>query len=224
MMNMRLVEERDLSTPARVRRAAIHRFARDGFGASLRTIADDAGVTAGRIVQLFGSKAGLRHACDEEVFRTIRDSKIEAIGAHGDATALFAQLATMPAFAPLVAYVARSVQAGGDRARGFVDHMVDDAVEYLGTAVADGTIVASRDERARARYLVETSLAHLALRLSIAGPLGHAQLLEFLEAHVATVALPALELYSQGLFTDRRMLDTYLLYVGDPPAGSPPPA
>ncbi len=29
--------------------------------------------------------------------------------------------------------------------------------------------------------------------------------------------LPTLELFTEGLLTSRRMLDDYLLYVGDPP-------
>ena len=33
------------------------------------------------------------------------------------------------------------------------------------------------------------------------------------------ITLPALELFSEGLFVDRQMLDDYLMYVCDPPAG-----
>ncbi|GAA3114282.1 protein involved in sex pheromone biosynthesis [Kribbella aluminosa] len=33
------------------------------------------------------------------------------------------------------------------------------------------------------------------------------------------ITLPALELFSEGLFVERSMLDEYLMYVCDPPAG-----
>ena len=54
--------ESDLTAVARIRNAALLRFARDGFGVGLRTIAADAGVTAGLIAHHFGSKDGLRRA------------------------------------------------------------------------------------------------------------------------------------------------------------------
>ena len=33
------------------------------------------------------------------------------------------------------------------------------------------------------------------------------------------ITLPALELFTEGLFVDRTMLDEYLMYVPDPPDG-----
>ena len=44
----------DLTAAARIRNAALRRFARDGFGVGLRAIAADAGVTAGLITHHFG--------------------------------------------------------------------------------------------------------------------------------------------------------------------------
>ncbi len=59
----------DLSTPARIRDAALARFGTDGFAAtSVRTIASDAGVSPALILHHFGSKDGLREACDGHVF------------------------------------------------------------------------------------------------------------------------------------------------------------
>jgi hypothetical protein len=40
--------------------------------------------------------------------------------------------------------------------------------------------------------------------------------------YVEDLALPALELFSQGLLVDRSMLDEYLMYVPDPPAAAEP--
>lgn len=213
---MRL-EPSDLSTRSRVREAAIAVFGREGLHAPLRSVAAEAGLTAGRIVQLFGSKDALQRHCDEHVFSVIRTTKRDAmVNGAGSASAL-GRLAMLDEYVPYVAYVARSVQAGGQHAREFIDHMVDDALAYITDAVVAGTVVPSRDERARVRYLTESSLGHLALRLSLDSPQSAEELSSCLRRHLDGVMLPALELYTQGFLTDRRMLDSYLLYVGDPP-------
>jgi AcrR family transcriptional regulator len=207
----------DDSTRVRVRAAAVAVFGRDGLGASLRSIAADAGLTAGRIVQLFGSKEELRRECDEHVFAVIREVKRDAmVRAHGSAATL-EHLVMIDEYVPYVAYVARSVHAGGEQARAFIEHMVEDALDYVGDAVAAGTLLPSRDERARVRYLTESSLGHLALRLSLDAPQSAEELRSSMRAHIDDIVLPALELYTQGFLADRRMLDAYLLYVGDPP-------
>src|SRR3712207_8086528 len=46
----------DLTGRARIRDAAIRRFAVDGFGTSVRAIAADAGVSPGLVIHHFGSK------------------------------------------------------------------------------------------------------------------------------------------------------------------------
>lgn len=213
---MRL-EVPDGDTRARVRASAIAVFGREGLGASLRTIAADAGLTAGRVVQLFGSKEELRRACDDHVFGVIREVKREAMVRSPGAATTLEQLAMLDEYVPYVAYVARSIQAGGEQARAFIEHMVEDAVEYVTDAVAAGTLLPSRDERARVRYLTEISLGHLALRLSLDAPESDEDLRSSLRRHIDGILLPALELYTQGFLVDRRMLDAYLLYVGDPP-------
>ena len=82
----------DLTAAARIRQAAIIRFAQDGFGVGLRTIAADAGVTAGLITHHFGSKEGLRQACDAEVLRLTDQAKREST-VLGGAVNVMAQLA-----------------------------------------------------------------------------------------------------------------------------------
>ncbi|WP_067170722.1 TetR/AcrR family transcriptional regulator [Microtetraspora niveoalba] len=210
----------DLSGRARLRDAAIARFAREGFGASLRSIAADAGVSAALVIHHFGSKERLRAECDEHVFAVIRTSKSEVIAAPGGPGVLLAQLAKVEEYAPLVAYVVRSLQAGGDTARRFVEHVVADAVRYIAEGVEAGVIKPSRDEEARARYLAEASLGALMLELAMNRPEDPQDLSALLSTYLDKLALPALELFTQGFLTDRAMLDTYLLYVGDPPEGA----
>ena len=56
----------DLTARARIRDAAIDLFAERGFGqATVRDIAQAAGVSSGLLRHHFGSKDGLREACDE---------------------------------------------------------------------------------------------------------------------------------------------------------------
>ncbi len=40
----------------------------------------------------------------------------------------------------------------------------------------------------------------------------------WLRRYIEGASLPIMELFTEGLFTDRRMLDAYLTYVSDPPA------
>lgn len=208
----------DLTTRARIREAAITRFARDGFGAPLRTIAADAGVSAALIVHLFGSKDGLRDACDEQVFERIRTVKRAVIVEDAGPGSFLMQLAVIDSYAPLVSYVVRSLMSGGDHARAFVEHMVADAVAYVREGVAAGRIVPSRDEEARIRYLVGAALGPLLLEFSLNPPSDPVAGARQIRDYLGRITLPALELFTEGFLADRSMLDAYLLYVTDPPA------
>jgi AcrR family transcriptional regulator len=63
----------DLTARARIRDAAMQHFAEHGFErATIRGIAETAGVSSGLVRHHFGSKKALRDACDEWLLRTIR--------------------------------------------------------------------------------------------------------------------------------------------------------
>ena len=66
----------DLTATARIRDAAIEQFGEHGFGVGLRAIAKAAGVSPGLVIHHFGSKDGLRKACDDYVAEKIRTTKI----------------------------------------------------------------------------------------------------------------------------------------------------
>ncbi len=208
-----------LSTAERIRDVAVARFARDGFSVGLRTIAADAGVTAGLVVHHFGSKEALRQACDTYVLGIIRSEKMRA-ATSGSAAGMLAQLAEIEQYGPLALYAVRSMQAGGELATAFVEHMVSDAEEYLAAGVEAGTIRPSRDPAGRARYLTFQGMGSLLLWISL-----HPEMVSVDDFRSALreisdqITLPALELFTEGLFVDRTMLDSYLMYVPDPPAG-----
>ncbi len=205
-------------TADRIRDAAIMRFGRDGFTAGLRGIAADAGVTAGLVVHHFGSKDGLRRACDEHVLAVVRSHK-EAATTSGSAAVLIAQMADVEQFAPMALYLLRSLQSGGELAAALVEHMVRDAQEYLAAGVEAGVVLPSRVPEARARLLAYQGLGGMLVWVATTHPdYEPATFAASLRTYVDQVAVPALELFTQGLFVDRSMLDDYLMYVPDPPS------
>jgi len=201
----------DLTAKARIRDAAIRRFAVDGMGASIRAIAADAGVSPALVMHHFGSRAGLREACDAYVHAQIREHKTAAMRADPSATALLVQLAQLEDYAPLVGYTIRALQAGGEGARRFVERAVADAVAYLAEGEAAGTVRPSRDPEARARWMAESALGALLLQApALEEHMDLAELPRWLRAYAMRVLLPALELYTEPLLTDASMLDAFL--------------
>ncbi|HET9890002.1 MAG TPA: TetR family transcriptional regulator, partial [Mycobacterium sp.] len=88
----------DLTAAARIRDAAIEQFGEHGFGVGLRTIAEAAGVSAALVIHHFGSKKGLRKACEDYIAETIRGTKSEALRSNDPAT-WFAQMAEIEEYA-----------------------------------------------------------------------------------------------------------------------------
>ncbi|WP_369370090.1 TetR family transcriptional regulator [Promicromonospora sp. Populi] len=211
-------EDADRTARARIRDAAVRRFAVDGFGAPVRAIASDAGVSAGLVMHHFGSKDKLRAECDEYLLATIRRLKQENIAAAAADQSFFHRFAAVEENAPLVGYILRSMQDGGPLAREFISHMLADAEGYSRDGVAAGLIVPSRDEAARARYLTLSSLGALLLEVTLSPPSDPADLVGIVRGYFTNAYLPMMELFTEGYLTSRRMLDEYLTYVPDPDA------
>ncbi|WP_175285938.1 TetR/AcrR family transcriptional regulator [Brachybacterium squillarum] len=150
-------------------RAAIGRFSREGFGAPLRAIAADAGVSAALLVKRYGSKEALHEAADEAVLEWIRRVKSESIGSAARGTLMLTLPAAQREASVLLGYIVHAVLDGGALGRHLLDQMVTDAEGYIAEAVAQGLARPSRDERARARYLVQSGLGSL-LVSTLLGP------------------------------------------------------
>ncbi|WP_199721629.1 TetR/AcrR family transcriptional regulator [Cellulomonas rhizosphaerae] len=203
----------DVDARERIRDAAIARFGREGFGAGLRAIALDAQVSAALVIHHYGSKDALRAACDAHVHATIRRAKSEAMRDESPAQVI-GQLATIEQYAPVFAYMVRSLMDGGPAAAQFVDGLVEDAESYLAAGVAAGTVRPSRDPHGRARALVASSVGTL-LMTQLDAAAGRAVAPtdrpgEAIVAMAEATVLPGLELYTYGLFTDSSYLDAYL--------------
>lgn len=216
-----LPRDSDLTTAARIRNAAIARFARDGFGVSLRAIAADAGVTAGLITHHFGSKDGLRRACDAEVLRLTEEVK-RSSAYFGGPTDLMTQMSQVKEYIPATAYAMRSLMEGGGLATALMDLFVGDTVSYMSDAVKAGAVTPSHDEEARARYLLYAGFGAILLFLryeaSEPGDIESA-IREFMERYGPVTA----ELYSRPLFTDPGLYTDYVQATSaDPDAATPP--
>src|SRR5690606_30504745 len=70
----------DLTAAARIREAAMRLFPEHGYeGTSIRVLAEEVGISPALVIHHFGSKEGLRRACDEYVVDRIRTVKGEGI-------------------------------------------------------------------------------------------------------------------------------------------------
>lgn len=206
---MAVPADRDLNTRARIRDAAIRVFGAQGFDAGVRAVATAAGVSPGLVNHHFGSKQGLRAACDAHVLDVIVTEKREVLTASGPARML-AALGEIERYAPLVAYLVRSFQAGGHLAASLFEHMVAGVESYLEAAVDEGRVRPSRTPTARARYLAMNSLGSTLLYLQMhTAADGSVDVAGAIREMTDEIMLPALELYTDGLFTDSSMLDAY---------------
>ncbi|CQD19370.1 transcriptional regulator [Mycobacterium lentiflavum] len=197
----------DLTAAARIRDAAIEQFGQHGFGVGLRSIAEAAGVSAALVIHHFGSKEGLRKACEDYIAEEIYNSKSEALRSNDPAT-WFAQMAEIEAYAPLMAYLVRSMQTGGELANMLWRRMIDNTYDYMEEGVRAGTIKPSRDPHARARYLGITGGGGFLLYLQMHDT--PTDLRAVLRDYAREMVLPALEIYTGGLMTDRTMYDAFL--------------
>ena len=192
---------------ARIRDAAIEQYGQHGFTVGLRTIAEAAGVSAALVIHHFGSKEGLRKACDAYVAEVVRESKTETLQ-NGDPATWMAQMAEIESYAPLMAYLVRSMQSGSDLAKAFWRTMVDNAEEYLQEGVRSGVLKPSRDPKARARFMALCSGGGFLLYLQMHDD--PTDLRRVLRDYGEDMMLPALELYTEGLMTDSTMYDAFL--------------
>ena len=197
----------DRTAVARIRDAAIEHWGQKGFNVGLRSVAGSAGVSAALVIHHFGSKEGLRKACDDYIAEEIRTGKSASLQTK-DPTDWFAQMAEIESYAPLMAYLVRSMQSGSELAKMLWRKMIDDAEQYLEEGVQNGLLKPSRDPRARAKYLGITGGGSFLLYLQMHD--NPTDLRAVLRDYGEEMVLPALEIYSEGLMTDSTMYDAFL--------------
>jgi AcrR family transcriptional regulator len=117
----------DLTARARIRDAAIELFADRGIeGATIRDIAQQAGVSSGLLRHHFGSKEGLRDACDEYVL-----TELMRIGTN------FTEFQTIDAITPETLrqqrYITRSVLDGSPAGTALFDRLIEYGERWFAT-------------------------------------------------------------------------------------------
>jgi AcrR family transcriptional regulator len=197
----------DRTAVARIRDAAIEQWGQHGFNVGLRSIAEGAGVSAALVIHHFGSKEGLRKACDDYIAEEIRTGKSASLQTK-DPADWFAQMAEIESYAPLMAYLVRSMQSGSELAKMLWRKMIDDAEQYMEEGVRSGVIKPSRDPRARAKYLGMASGGGFLMYLQMHD--NPTDLRAVLRDYGEEMVLPALEIYTEGLMTDSTMYDAFL--------------
>lgn len=197
----------DLTARARIRDAAIACIARTGFaGTTVRAVATEAGVSPGLVLHHFGSKEGLRTACDDHVWAEFH-AAFDQSTTDQTMSQLLAQWARGPELMRLSAYLVRSLLDGGEIARRFFAGMTEDVRRYLAAAVESGLVRPTKDEATRALMVTTFSLGSLVLGRYIVGddvdPLEIPQRVNDLFADVG------LDLYTDGMFIDSSVRDAF---------------
>jgi AcrR family transcriptional regulator len=207
VFNVLNVRSADMTATARIRDAAIEQWGQHGFNVGLRAIAEAAGVSAALVIHHFGSKEGLRKACDDYIAEEVRTAKSESLRSADPAT-WFAQVAEIESYAPMMRYLVRSMQSGTELAKTFWRRMLENAEEYLEEGVRAGTLKGSRDPKARAKYLGLTGGGGFLLYLQMHD--NPTDMAAVLHDYSEEMVLPALEVYTKGLMTDSTMYDAFV--------------
>lgn len=205
----------DRTTRARLRDVAIEVFARDGFDATVRTIAEAASVSPGLIIHHFGSKAALRAECDAHVLRTTREANEHALDNDYGATTFGGFTALVDSVedsGPRMVYLIRSLQSGGEVVRELFEQLAADGEAALRAGVAAGTIRPSVDETARARHLLAQSLGALLVDVVLHPPPDWSDGGAILRDYTERALVPGVELAVHGVMADDSMLETVLAY------------
>lgn len=183
----------DLTARARIREAALKHFAEEGYQrATIRGIAQTAGVSPGLLRHHYGSKEALRQACDEYVFETLHRLNAELLEDLGRAAAL------RRASERFGRYVARSLADGSATAGAIFDEMVTSTGQWL--ARADEARSASDppavDRRIRAALVTAMAAGISLLHEHVSRALGCDM---FAPEGERLVALGLLDIYSHRL-------------------------
>ncbi|GLY08627.1 MULTISPECIES: TetR/AcrR family transcriptional regulator [Actinoplanes] len=151
----------DLTARARIRDAAITLFTERGVaGATIRDIAEAAGVSSGLLRHHFGSKEGLRDACDEFAMGQITQYQIQfsqsqVIGPIG------------PELVALQQYLTRTLMDGSPRGSAMFEQAVTHGERWLAT-----TDVKTEDARAYIAVLAAMKMGMFLMREQISEVLG----------------------------------------------------
>jgi AcrR family transcriptional regulator len=156
----------DLTARARIRDAALAEFSARGIaGATIRGIAEQAGVSPALVQHHFGTKDGLRAACDAHVLDYMRAGVEEGIERDriGDPAFIAATHGSAP---PILRYLARALVDGSPAAATVFDELVAITEQHL------VDVPAETDARTRAVVLTAMRLGLTVLHDHVSRGLG----------------------------------------------------
>jgi AcrR family transcriptional regulator len=184
----------DLTARARIREAALEHFAEEGFErATVRAIAQTAGVSPGLLRHHYGSKEALRAACDEYVFSML--NRVNARLLEDPAAAATTQQMSQR----FGRYVARSLADGSRTAGPIFDEMATITGRWLALADEARTDEPVIDRKVRAALLTAMALGIPLLREHVSRALGADM---FTPEGDRLVALGLLDIYSHKVIDD----------------------
>ena len=202
---------RTVSTPDRIRNAALELFARQGYaGTSVRQVATEASVSTGLVIHHFGSKDGLRRECDEYAVAFIRRERSNELLGRSVFSTTTDFVADHPEMVPISRYLGRMLSNNDDAARALFDRLVDAGADALETGVRAGLIRPTDDPEARAVGMAAWNAASLMLGDLIAARLGGENIYE--SAVSSRIERVLLDIYRHGVLTD----DTFIKALRPP--------
>ncbi len=209
----------DLTAPARIREAALARFGTDGFTAtSVRTIAADAQVSPALILHHFGSKDGLREACDAHVNEFFQSRAGRTAPSRASEFTVSDEALTM------LRYLMRQASDDSPRANELISDIIEVTKQSLATQTGGGHIRESADPNMRAALLVMLRLGPLLF----SGAMQQATGADVLTAAgLQRMYLTIMEILQSGIYTGQQANGATLELAGylhsEPPGAGPQP-
>ncbi|MDN6605409.1 TetR/AcrR family transcriptional regulator [Brevibacterium sp.] len=144
-------------TADRILRAAVREFSENWFTKStIRSIASAADVSPGLVIHHFGSKEGLRSACDNHVFTAIAESKAQNAEYSVQAMQM---IFDDPEMSTNIDYLMKSLLDPSEHGQRYFEHYVDLVEDYITHGFAGYTFRQSDDPRGQAATIATLALS-----------------------------------------------------------------
>lgn len=191
----------DLNTRARIRDAAMAEFGDKGFkGATMKTIAAAAGVSVGLVQHHFGTKDGLRAACDERVVDLVR-MKVAMLedGTLTDPRSLAALMAMAP---QVQHYLSRALVEDSPGIGGMVSIVMDLTEGFLTANLPHRFEAGTQKTQDTAAVMTSINISTMVLQSHLARRMGVVAFSEEALTRIGMATLDAWEAISDFTYTE----------------------
>jgi len=211
-MTLRTYTPDDLTKRAKIIDSAILVFARDGSKATVRSIAAEAEVSPGLITHHFGSKEALKAQCDDEVMQRYRQLKLEGIA--NPLASVNQVLDDTSDVSVMLAYLIRTFLDSGQTAQKLIDQLMEQMRDVMTAALQEGSVKPSRNEEARLRFLASSVFGYALVNFILDPPDDITKAFS-LRSSNNEMLLAELEVLTEGVFSDRSVLDAVAAKIGN---------